>query len=186
MEDLALCFDGGNPHPQGGYHPDPNNPDAFLINGIKYETLNLKPSELRQNQIQPQPQPQPQYQHFPIMYTQLEQPPQLQFHTQPQSPNQLSPAQSPTNAYYANSNPTNQTNVTLLQKKRNCEASARYRKKKQKEEEETKIQLNVFKNENKKLLKKIEMMQDVIRSLETDKKVLQAKIDVYEAKSSSN
>ena len=70
--------------------------------------------------------------------------------------------------------------ATLIQKKRNCEASARYRRKKQKEDEETKRQLNELKAENKKLLKKIGQLEQTIISLTTDKKVLEAKLETIQ------
>jgi len=69
-----------------------------------------------------------------------------------------------------------------LQKKRSCEASARYRRKKQKEEEETKIELDQYKAHNQMLMQQIATLQEKIRSLETNNMVLQAKLDVYEKK----
>jgi len=77
--------------------------------------------------------------------------------------------------------PTDSLDQIALQKKRSCEASARYRRKKQKEEDDIKTQLNKMAAEKQTLQQRVDELQDRVRLLETDKAVLKAKLEVYEA-----
>lgn len=75
--------------------------------------------------------------------------------------------------------------TVALQKKRSCEASARYRRKKQKEEDQAKDQVAILTTEKQQLLKKIEELQGHLRTVETENVVLKAKLEVYEQKRSA-
>jgi len=77
--------------------------------------------------------------------------------------------------------PSDSQDQIALQKKRSCEASARYRRKKQKEEDDIKTQLSKMAAEKQTLQQRVDELQDRVRLLETDKAVLKAKLEVYEA-----
>jgi len=69
-----------------------------------------------------------------------------------------------------------------VQKRKSCEASARYRQKKQKEEDDTKASVGRLASQNQALTKKVEELQAYINKIETEKAVLKAKLEVYEGK----
>lgn len=69
-----------------------------------------------------------------------------------------------------------------VQKRKSCEASARYRRKKQKEEDDLKTQMTRLTSENQLLQRKLDEQQAHITRIEMEKAILQAKLEVYEGR----